>query len=420
MESTMAVNRRAVLSIVVLLLLGVFVGIGFWYESRKVVPSQAEDSATIAVTNGGDRGPGSLREALFIAAAAKGGSTISIKVPKITLATALPPLVNAHGVKLIAGQPNAEIDASGLPAGPVLDVASVNVSIEGLRIRNGKAAGILLRAGQFRLASTTIQGCDVGIDIGENATKVLLEQNRFAGNRVGVRFAGSNKNTSVLKNEFTAHRDAGIWAVRATADSRRDPISIRDNRFTKERIGVLASDVAIALERNEFLNSREAGMQLMGTGAVVRDNRISGGESMGIVAENSRGLVVENNEIDGLKAYGIMLKTSADAVLQGNRVHNSGYGLAFVLGTSPSTAIDNTIIEPRGSGIDVIGDSPVLRNNTVVRPRALALKVVDFQSPEGRTVRSQPFLDGNNFDAKGLLIAARDESAATSKDAAPR
>ena len=127
---------------------------------------------------------------------------------------------------------------------------------------------------------------------------------------------------------------------------------------------------------------------------------------MGIVAENSRGTVIEGNELDGLAAYGIMLKGSADALVQGNRVHNSGYGLAFVVGTSPSTAIDNTIIEPKFNGIDVIGDSPILRNNHVVRPRALALKVVDFQSPEGKMVRSQPFLEGNNFDARGVIVAA--------------
>jgi len=409
----MAVNRRAILSIVVLVVLGVFVGIGFWYESKKVAPNQAEDSTAIAVTNGDDRGPGSLREALFIAAAAKGRSTISINVPKVSLATALPPIVNAQGVSVVAAPANAEIDATALPSGPILDVASANVSIEGLRIRNGKAAGILLRSGQFRLVSTTIQSCDVGIDIAENATEVLLEQNRLVDNRVGVRFAGSSKNISVLKNEFAANRDAGIWAVRGAADSRREPISIRDNRFTKERIGVLAANVAVVLERNEFINPREAAMQLMGTGAVVRGNRISGGQAMGIVAENSRGVVIENNEIDGVTAYGIMLKTSADAVLQGNRVHNSGYGLAFVLGTSPSTAIDNTILAPKGNGIDVIGDSPVLRNNNVVRPRTLALKVVDFRPPEGTAVRSKPFLEGNNFDAQGLVVATRNAPAAT-------
>ena len=111
----------------------------------------------------------------------------------------------------------------------------------------------------------------------------------------------------------------------------------------------------------------------------------------------------------GVTAYGVMLKSSADALVQRNRVHNSGYGLAFVLGESPSTALDNTIIEPKFNGIDVIGDSPVLRNNNVVRPRALALKTQDFRAPDGRTVRSQPFLEGNNFDAKGLVIAASKE-----------
>ncbi len=154
-------------------------------------------------------------------------------------------------------------------------------------------------------------------------------------------------------------------------------------------------------------------MQLMGTGAVARGNRISGGEAMGIVAENSRGAVIENNEIDGLQAYGIMLKGSADALLQGNRVHNSGYGLAFVLGASPSTAIDNTIIEPKFNGIDVIGDSPgpAQQQCRCARARSRSRSWTS-KRPMARTVRSQPFLEGNNFDAKGLVIAARDAAAA--------
>jgi parallel beta-helix repeat protein len=416
----MAVSRRTVLSAVVLVLLGVFVAIGFWYQTRQVAPSEAADTAAIAVTNGADRGAGSLREALFIAAAAKGPSTISVRAPKVTLATALPPIVNSQGVRLIAAQTNAEIDAAALPGGPVLDVASANVSIEGFRISNCKASAVLLRASQFRLESTTIQSCDVGVDVAENASEVLLERNRFVNNRVGVRLAGSNRNTSVLKNEFSEQRDAGIWAVRGDPDSRGSPVSIRENRLTGERIGILAANVSVALERNEILNSHEAAIQLMGSGAVVRNNRISGGGAMGIVAENSRGAVIESNEIDGVQAYGIMLKNSADALLQGNRVHNSGYGLAFVLGASPSTAIDNTIIEPKFHGIDVIGDSPALRNNNVLRPRALALKVVDFQGPDGRTVRSKPFLEGNNFDAKGLVVAARDSAPTADQGRAQR
>jgi parallel beta-helix repeat protein len=404
----MPFSRRSAVSIGVVALLGVFVLLGYWYQTRQVKPGQASDSAAINVTSGEDRGPGSLREALFIAASAHGEATIAVRVPKITLATTLPPLVNPRGVHLKAAESGTVIDAHALSSGPVLDVAGAHASIEGLHIRNCKDSAILLRAEHFRLQSTTIQACDVGVDVAENAGQVLLEGNRFAGNRVGMRFAASSRNTLVVKNEFAANRDAGIWAVRSEPDPRGAAITIRDNRFTKERIGILTANVSVLIERNELLQSREAAMQLTGAGAVARNNRISGGAAMGIVAENARTVVIEENEFDGLAAYGIMLKGSADTLVRNNRIHNSGYGLAFVLGNSrsPSTAINNTIIAPRFNGIDVIGDSPILRGNQVLRPRALPLKVVDFVTESGERVRSQPFLEGNNFSAAGATIAA--------------
>jgi parallel beta-helix repeat protein len=319
-------------------------------------------------------------------------------------------------VHIVAQEEGTEIDARGLSSGAVLDVSGPNVSIEGLHIRNCKAAGILLRAERFRLQSATLQSCDVGVEIAENASQVLIERNRFVNNRVGVRVAASNRNTMISKNEFVAHRDAAVWAVRREPDERGGSVGIRENRFTKERIGILTANVSVLIERNEVLDSREAAMQLMGTGAVVRGNRVSTGAAMGIVAENARGAVIEENEFDGLAAYGIMLKNSADTLIRGNRIHNSGYGLAFVLGNSrsPSSAIDNTIIEPKFNGIDVIGDSPILRDNKVVRPRALALKVIDFDPDNGPPVRSQPFLEGNNFDKGGTVIATEGAAAVQS------
>ncbi len=412
----MSVSRRSVVSLIVFALLGVFVALGFWYESRQAEPGQAATDTAIAVTSANDRGAGTLREALFIAAAADGEATISLRVPRITLSTTLPPVANAHGVHIVAQEEGTEIDASGLSSGAVLDVSGPNVSIEGLHIRNCKAAGILLRAERFRLQSATLQSCDVGVEIAENASQVLIERNRFVNNRVGVRVAASNRNTMISKNEFVAHRDAAVWAVRREPDERGGSVGIRENRFTKERIGILTANVSVLIERNEVLDSREAAMQLMGTGAVVRGNRVSTGAAMGIVAENARDAVIEENEFDGLAAYGIMLKNSADTLIRGNRIHNSGYGLAFVLGNtrSPSSAIDNTIIEPKFNGIDVIGDSPILRDNKVVRPRALALKVIDFDPDNGPLVRSQPFLEGNNFDKGGTVIAAEGAAAVQS------
>jgi hypothetical protein len=120
---------------------------------------------------------------------------------------------------------------------------------------------------------------------------------------------------------------------------------------------------------------------------------------MGIVAENATGAVIDANELEGLAAYGVMVRGSANTLVRANRLHNCGYGLAFVLGDarSASTAVENTIIEPKYNGIDVIGDSPILRHNQVLRPHAYALHVEDFQPPNGPKVHSQPFLDNNDF-----------------------
>jgi parallel beta-helix repeat protein len=128
---------------------------------------------------------------------------------------------------------------------------------------------------------------------------------------------------------------------------------------------------------------------------------------MGIVVENARAAVIENNELDGLTAYGIMVRGSGNTLVRNNRMHNCGYGMAFVLGDAqgPSTAVENTVIQPKFNGIDVIGDSPILRRNQVLRPRALALHVEDFQPPQGAKVTSRPFLDNNTFGQPDTAIA---------------
>jgi hypothetical protein len=151
----------------------------------------------------------------------------------------------------------------------------------------------LLRAERFKLQTTTIQACDVGVDVAENARQLMLERNRFENNRVGVRFTASNRNAMVVKNEFSEHRDVGLWAVRSEPDNAGGAIAVRDNRFSKERIGILTANVSVIMERNELLDSSEAAMQLMGTGAVARGNRISRGAAMGIVAENARAAVID-------------------------------------------------------------------------------------------------------------------------------
>ena len=399
----MRTSSRYVVAVSVVVLLAVVAVAGYWYQAQRAAPGRSAGGMTVNVTSGADRGPGSLREALFLVAAANEGATISIQVPRIALETALPPIVSSHGLRIVARAAGAEIDAQALRGASALDVAGSNISLEGLAIRHCSGAGILLRAVHFNLESTTIEACDVGIDVAENASDVLLERNRFVGNRIGVRFAASAANTSVVKNEFSGSKDAGLWAVRSAPNERSAAINVRENRFADDRIGMVVGNIALLIERNELNNAREAAVHLVGAGAIVRGNRINGGASMGVIAENARAAIIDDNEMAGLTAYGIMVRGSSNTLVRNNRLQTCGYGMAFVLNDakSPSTAVENTVIEPKFNGIDVIGDSPILRRNHVLRPHALALKVQDFRQPGGQTVIAKPFLDNNAFGAAG-------------------
>jgi hypothetical protein len=392
----------------VLVLLGGLAALGWWYQTRQQRPAgQAAGTLTVEVTSDADRGPGTLREALFIVAAANGNADVRLKVKSVAPETPLPPLVNPHGVRIIAQQGGTQIDGHSLSGGPVLDIAGANTSIEGLQLRNCPGSAILLRAAQFRLRASTIESCDVGVDVAENASDVLFERNRFSADRVGVRFAASTRNAVLVGNTFSNSRDAGVWAVRAEPDARGAALTMRENHFDGDRSGVVAANIAVLIERNEFANAAEAGVHLLGAGAVVRGNHVSGGPGMGIIADTARESVIDNNELDHLGAYGIMVRSSASVLVRANRVHNCGYGLAFVLGDPhrPSTAADNTIIAPQFNGIDVIGDSPILRNNQVLQPRAYALHVTDYEQPDGKKVLAHPTLENNNFRAAAPAVA---------------
>ncbi len=397
----MAVKSRSIVAVVAFLILGAVVVLGTRYQSQRgkqPAPSM-EKAVQLHVTNAGDRGPGTLREALFLVAGAAGPTSISIEVPGIKLETALPALVNSHEVRLVGQASGAQIDARALNEGPVLDVAGPNISIEGITIQNCPAVAVLVRGVHFRLSGSVIQSCDVAVEIAGNASDTLLEHNKFAKDRLGVRFGTSHRNSVVANNEFIEDKDAGLWAVRSAPDSNDEAIAVRDNKFTEDGNAIVAGNVPVLIERNDFINAREAAIHVVGAGAVIRGNHISGGASMGIVGENARGAIIENNELEGLTAYGIMLRGSSNVLMRGNRLHNCGYGIAFVLGDphNASSAVDNTIIEPKFNGIDVIGDSPILRHNQVLRARAYALHVEDFQPRNGQKVVSQPVLDNNNF-----------------------
>jgi len=400
---------RSVFALSVFVLVAALVIAVRWYETNRASPEAASGTLVVNVTSGADRGPGTLREALFVVATASSAARIELETPRIAVETALPPIVNAHGVSVTARPGRGVIDAHALTDGPVFDVAAPNTTLDGISVTGCPAAAVLVRAARFHLHAATVSGCDVGVDIAGNATNLLIERNRFADDRVGVRFAAASRDSSVVGNEFSAERDAGVWAVSSEPDLKGAPFTVRDNHFDHDHAGVVAGNIPALIERNELLAASDAAVHLLGAGAIIRGNRVSGGSGFGIVAEGAREAVIEDNELDGVAAYGIMVRGSSNTLVRANRLHSCGYGVAFVLGDArnPSTAVDNVIIEPRYDGIDVVGDSPILRRNQVLRPHGLALRVTDFQPPgDAKTITAAPYFDGNLFGGATARIAA--------------
>jgi parallel beta-helix repeat protein len=370
---------------------------------------RAVGEVKIVVNSEADRGPGSLREALFTADAADGQAWIVIRARRIVLETPLPPVLNLHGLRIVAEPNGLEIDAHALSSGAVFDVDGAQVTIQGLTIRNCPAAAVLVRARAFRLESTTVESCDVGVDVAENVSDLVLARNRFVKNRLGVRFAASSRNAVLMQNQFSADKEAGVWAVRGALDLQESgAISVHDNKFYEDNIGIVAGNVSVLLERNAVTAAHAAAMHLIGAGVVARANHISDGAATGIVVEDSRGALVDNNEIDHVMGYGILVRRSGKTLIQNNRIHHCGYGLAFVLGDAlnPSTAADNLLISQTYDAIDIIGDSPILRRNRVLQTHARPLRVEDYRSPDGRLVRAHPLLEDNIVSPTGAQSAA--------------
>jgi hypothetical protein len=382
------------------MVLAAFVFLGRWYSQQRSSPALAPASASVSVTSSADQGPGTLREAIFVADTAPSPARILVRVNRIALESALPPIVNPHGIAIVVPAGGLEIDAHALKGtAPVFDIDADRAALSGLLIHHCPGSAVLVRAPHFRLSGSTIQACDVGVEVAATASAVAIERNVFQADRIGIRFAAPSSDTEVVKNDFNDDSTAGVWLV-ASEPIAGDAIRVHDNHFHAGPAGAVLGNVPAVLEHNEFDGQRESAVHVIGSGAVIRSNHISSGVAAGIVVENARGALIEANELDHLNGYAILLRGAADTLVRANRIHTCGYGMAFVLGNGqrPNTAADNTFIDLNFNGIDVIGESPILRHNQVLQARAYPLHVADFASADGSLVRAQPLLERNSFE----------------------
>jgi nitrous oxidase accessory protein NosD len=365
-----------------------------WLADLRPPPLTARARTEYRVTNTGDRGSGSLREAIVFANQTPGRARIVLPAATIQVETPLPPLVNPAGVVLL-GQGGSAIDATRLKEGPALDVISPGSSLSGFRLSRAAQQGILVRSPHVEMDDLTLVACGSGVHALPTAAGLSINGCRFEANEFGVAVDGGISDMKVRASLFHGHRRAALWAVSAEEASRPE-LLISRNRFEDDALAMVTINVGARIEDNNVSGFREAGVFVSGRQNLLRNNRVRAGRSYGICAVSSEATVIEENETDHNQAVGILLKNALTTVVRANRVYANGFGIVVVFGDAlrPSRLAQNLVWGQSFDGLYIIGGSPIVAGNQVRASGGAGIRIDDFQGRLGLLV-AEPLLSDN-------------------------
>jgi nitrous oxidase accessory protein NosD len=401
---SMAASRRDLVFAVAVGLLGTLALVQERVEPRRPSPSDQAAGAEFVVTSPRDRGPGTLREALFSAASATGRPRIVLRISEIRPETPLPPLVHPEGTVVTAVQGGAVIDASDLVAGEVLDVLSPLSTLRGFTIRNAPAAAIRVRVAGVQLEDLDLESSAIGVEVLGGSRGLVLRDSRFRDNGIGVRLEAGEARTEIFGNRFSGHLRAAVWAVggERAPDPARTMV-LRGNRFENDETSMVLADLGVEVEDNEVVGARNVGIYLSGRGVRVRGNRVRGGEGNGVVVAHAEGALVTANEIDHQAGAGILVTSCRGTTVRDNRIYESGFGLISVFGDAgdPNTYSGNAVLGHRADGFVVVGGSPVLRANRATGNGRAGLRIMDYVDRQGERRPAAPLVQDLRLEGNG-------------------
>ena len=256
----MRLSSRKQFIVAAMAFLGVLAVLQYWLAGHRPATLDRAD-VDLIVTSSFDRGPGSLREAIFRADTSAKRTRIVIRSPQpIRLETPLPPLVNPQGTIVEGETDRSEINAEAVDHGAVFDIASPHSLITRIKITKPPEQAVLARAPGVRLSRVAFSGCDVCVSVASGVNDFITEDSHFANNRVGIWLAADNAGIVIRNNQFRDHSDAAIWAVRGSSSEAplSSGVQIRGNRFEADRLSLVLGNVSAAVDDNEFVQDRKS------------------------------------------------------------------------------------------------------------------------------------------------------------------
>ncbi|MDX1518298.1 MAG: right-handed parallel beta-helix repeat-containing protein [Woeseiaceae bacterium] len=390
------------LPILLLVVLGTLAGIGKMLQS--VGDSDGGVPEEISVTSRADRGPGSLRAALFAAMKAPHPVTIRLSVDSIDIDVPLPPIA-ADGTRIVgdAEGPVLLRRAPGnVSAEALLRVDADDVSVHHVAIDAAGKPAIFVQGARARLDTIDVMNSSIAIE-SLDSDELTVVDSEFSDNDFGVRLGGSRATATIRGNVFRGSRQSGIWVALATADPDADSdIHIHDNRFVGGRDGIVAVNVLADVRGNRVSGFAHAGINLLDARATVVGNQVLDSKGIGIHVSRLRDSAINANEVARNEQVGILIVDAYGLQVDGNQVYRNGYGIAAV-GLQPIDASvqRNTLSSQSIDGLIAIGESPFIDGNHSIENAQAGIRIMNLVRPGQPTIAAEPRLANNTLSGNG-------------------
>ncbi|MDX1516216.1 MAG: right-handed parallel beta-helix repeat-containing protein [Woeseiaceae bacterium] len=396
--------RRDIATWVPLLLLavlGALAGIGNILQSEFGSRSADGVADQLVVTSRSDRGPGSLRTALFTAMKAPQPVTIRLDVDVVDVYVPLPPIA-VDGLKIVGDAANRTVlrrhagdDGDDVP---LLRIIADDVSLRGFDVDGGAGTALRVTGSGFSAVELGIVNSGVGID-SVDVDEVEFRHCRFASNDIALRLSGRGTRATIADSDFHENIDAAVWIV-FTGDS--GSVRLFDNTIRGGRDGVVAVNSEIDIRGNFVGNFSRSGLSLSDAVATVSDNRLMNSRGIGISAARLTNSVIIGNEISRNDQIGVLIVDANGLRVDRNEIYNNGYGIAAV-GLKPISASlkNNTLVGQSIDGLVAIGESPVIDGNRALRNRQAGIRILDLVLPDQPVIEALPQLANNVMTDNG-------------------
>lgn len=352
----------------------------------------------LLVSSPRDAGPETLRDAILAADRLSTRAHIVITARQILIESALPALVNPHGVDIEAAAGAGNLDAAGQEAGAVLQIDSPTSTVKGLHISHARVSGIIVNAPGVQLDSITVSDSKVGLLVNAAAKSCTVRTSTFERDETGVMAEAGVQRTAILGSIFRDSTRAGFWFVGregAHPGAGDQPaVLVTGSVFEKNATGVIANQWT-QIQSSRFLGNRQFALMILGGEARLEDSEIRDSGGTAVSVTSGAGVAIVHNTLIDNTGAAISVRDSEVDIARNTLEHN-GLGIVSVSTREPlSTLIaDNLITKTTSDAITVIGGSPQLRGNQIIGNQGVGLRTLDLAGSAG-AVKVIPRLEAN-------------------------